>query len=74
MGGYFKVWRKIEDSKSWSRGALYRGLMITLLQKANWKQGYFHGQEILPGALAFRASLPVPGLRWRASLTCRGIR
>ena len=52
VGGYFKVWRKIEDSKSWSRGALYRGLMITLLQKANWKQGYFHGQEILPGQLA----------------------
>lgn len=52
MGGYFKVWRKIEDSKSWSRGVLYRGLMITLLQKANWKQGYFHGQEILPGQLA----------------------
>ena len=52
MGGYFKVWRKIEDSKSWSRGALYRGLMITLLQKANWKQGYFNGQEILPGQLA----------------------
>ena len=52
MGGYFKVWRKIEDSKSWSRGALYRGLMITLLQKANWKQGYFQGQEILPGQLA----------------------
>lgn len=52
MGGYFKVWRKIEDSKSWSRGALYRGLMITLLQKVNWKQGYFHGQEILPGQLA----------------------
>ena len=35
MGGYFKVWRKIEDSKSWSRGALYRGLMITLLQKVS---------------------------------------
>ncbi|WP_337430936.1 MarR family transcriptional regulator [Bilophila sp.] len=52
MGGYFKVWRKIEDSKSWSRGALYRGLMITLLQKANWKPGYFHGQEVLPGQLA----------------------
>ena len=51
MGGYFKVWRKIEDSKSWSRGALYRGLMITLLQKANWKQGYFHGQEILSACL-----------------------
>ena len=51
--GFFKIYRKIEDSKAWSRGALYRGLMITLLQKANWKQGYFHGQKILPGQLAF---------------------
>ena len=53
MGGYFKVWRKIEDSKSWSRGALYRGLMITLLQKANWKQGYFHGHYLLLSILRF---------------------
>lgn len=30
--GFFKIYRKIEDSKAWSRGALYRGLMITLLQ------------------------------------------
>lgn len=51
--GFFKIYRKIEDSKSWSRGALYRGLMITLLEKANWKRGFFHGQEILPGQLAF---------------------
>ena len=51
--GFFKIHRKIEDSKSWSRGALYRGLMITLLEKANWKRGFFHGQEILPGQLAF---------------------
>ena len=53
MGGYFKVWRKIEDSKSWSRGVLYRGLMISLLEKENWKRGFLHGQEILPGQLAF---------------------
>ena len=51
--GYFKIYRKIEDSKSWSRGALYRGLMITLLEKANWKRGFFHGQEVLPGQIAF---------------------
>ena len=51
--GFFKIYRKIEDSKSWSRGALYRGLMITLLEKANWKRGFFYGQEILPGQLAF---------------------
>jgi biotin operon repressor len=51
--GFFKIYRKIEDSKSWSRGVLYRGLMISLLEKANWKRGFFHGQEILPGQLAF---------------------
>ena len=51
--GYFKVWRRIEDNRSWSRGALYRGLMITLLEKANWKHGCFHGREVLPGQLAF---------------------
>lgn len=54
--GYFKVWRKVEDNKSWSRGALYRGLMITILQKANWKKGYFHGYEIQPGQMAFSGS------------------
>lgn len=54
--GYFKVWRKIEDNKSWSRGAIYRGLMITILQKANWKKGYFHGYEIQPGQFAFSGS------------------
>lgn len=27
--------------------------MITLLEKANWKRGFFHGQEILPGQLVF---------------------
>lgn len=54
--GYFKVWRKIEDNRSWSRGLEYRGLMITLLEKANWKRGYFHGQEVLPGQLACSCS------------------
>lgn len=54
--GYFKVWRRIEDNRSWSRGLEYRGLMITLLEKANWKRGYFHGQEVLPGQLACSCS------------------
>lgn len=48
-GGWFCIWRKIEDNISWSRGVEYRGLMITILQKANWKKGFFLGHEILPG-------------------------
>ena len=67
MGGYFKVWRKIEDSKSWSRGARPWADDPPLLQKANWKQGYFHVGKSCQW-------LACSGLRWRASLTCRGIR
>lgn len=48
-GGWFCIWRKIEDNISWSRGIEYRGLMITILQKANWKKGFFLGHEIMPG-------------------------
>jgi len=47
--GWFCIWRKIEDNVSWSRGMEYRGLMITILQKANWKQGFFMGQKVEPG-------------------------
>ena len=47
--GWFCIWRKVEDNISWSRGAEYRGLMITILQKANWKEGFFLGHKIMPG-------------------------
>ena len=50
--GYFKFWRKAEDSVSWSRGLLYQGLMINFLRRANWKVGYFQGKKILPGQFA----------------------
>lgn len=50
--GWLKVWRKIEDNSSWSRGIEYRGLMLTVLQKANWKSGFFQGKEIMPGQFA----------------------
>lgn len=50
--GWLKVWRKIEDNSSWSRGIEYRGLMLTVLQKANWKTGLFQGREIMPGQFA----------------------
>lgn len=54
--GWFCIWRKIEDNVSWSRGIEYRGLMITILQKANWKQGFFMGQKIEPGQLPTSAA------------------
>lgn len=53
--GWLCLWRKIEDSSSWTRGADYRGLMITILQKANWKNGYFMGDKIHYGQFATSA-------------------
>lgn len=50
--GWLKVWRKIDRNKSWSCGVEYRGLMITILQKAAWKTEFFMGNEIMPGQLA----------------------
>ena len=50
--GYLKLWRKLENSKSYSRGAVSRALILTLLVKANWSKGYFHGMEIQPGQIA----------------------
>lgn len=50
--GYLKLWRKLENSKSYSRGAVSRALILTLLVKANWSQGYFHGMEVQPGQIA----------------------
>lgn len=53
--GWLCLWRKIEDSSSWTRGSDYRGLMITILQKANWKNGYFMGDKIHSGQFATSA-------------------
>ncbi len=50
--GFFKFFRKIEDNRSWSRGAIYRGVMASLLQKANWKPSYFLGELIAEGEVA----------------------
>lgn len=51
--GYLKIWRKIVDSQSWSRGALHRAVMLTLLVKANWKPSHFAGKRIDAGQVAF---------------------
>lgn len=53
--GWLCLWRKIEDSSSWSRGVDYRGLMLTILQKTNWKPGFFMGDKIEPGQFATSA-------------------
>lgn len=50
--GYLKFWRRAEDSRVWSRGIEYRGLLITLLARANHKESYFLGQRIQPGQIA----------------------
>lgn len=50
--GYIKFWRRAEDSCVWSRGIEYRGLLITLLARANYHESSFGGEKILPGQLA----------------------
>lgn len=47
--GYLKLWRKIEDSISWSRGLEYRGLICSILVRTSRKKTAFRGEEILPG-------------------------
>lgn len=50
--GYFKVWRKIEDSQSYNRSSIHRALLLTIFVKANWKGGFFCGRDIAPGQIA----------------------
>lgn len=63
--GYFKFWRKAEDSSSWNRGLMYQGLMVNLLNRAVWKKGSYQGHELQPGQFGvvmshFAESLEVP--------------
>ncbi len=53
--GFIHIWRKVVDSRSWSRGPLHRALLVTLVVKANWKTGFFMGKTIEAGQLATSA-------------------
>lgn len=48
--GYFKVWRKQEDSAFWSMGAVYIGIWMAILHRANHKEGWFRGEKVDPGS------------------------
>ena len=50
--GFIKLWRKLKDSRCYSRGGVHRALLLTLFTEANWKVGHFRGEEILPGQWA----------------------
>lgn len=50
--GYYKAWRKITDSVSWSRGLEFRGLMHSILVRANRKPIPFRGEMIPAGSFA----------------------
>ena len=50
--GFIKLWRKLKDSKCYSRGGVHRALLLTLFTEANWKAGHFRGEDILPGQWA----------------------
>ena len=51
--GFIKCWRCAEDSWAWSRGALHRGVMLTILLKVAWKDCYYRGDELKAGQFAF---------------------
>lgn len=53
--GFVKVWRKIQDSRSYSRSSLHRALMLTLLIRASWKASWYRGREVCPGQIATSA-------------------
>lgn len=48
--GYLKLWRRMEDSVTWSRGLEYRGLMCSILLRTNRLKTVFRGVEIQPGS------------------------
>ena len=51
--GYIKIWRIAEDSRAWSRGAVHRGVMLTILLKVAWKDCYYRGEDLKAGQFAF---------------------
>ena len=51
--GYIKIYRKMLDSKSASRGANYIAMMVYLLLKACWNEGAFKGKVLAKGEVAF---------------------
>ena len=50
--GFVKLWHRLKDSKCYSRGGVHRALLLTLFTEANWKEGFFRGETILPGQYA----------------------
>ena len=50
--GYYKSWRKITDSVSWSRGLEYRGLIHSILVRVNHKPIPFRGEIVPRGSFA----------------------
>lgn len=50
--GFMKLWRKLKDSRCYSRGGVHRALLLTLFTEVNWKVGHFRGEIIGPGQIA----------------------
>lgn len=68
--GYIKLWRKMLDSKSASRGANYIAMMVYLLLRANWSSSSYKGRDLQPGELA----VTLPGLSDALGLSIQTVR
>lgn len=47
-----KLWHRLKDSRCYSRGGIHRALLLTIFTEANWKPGFFRGENIQPGQFA----------------------
>lgn len=53
-GGFFKVYRKAQQSAFWTKKPYvnYRAVWLTMLMMTNWKEGFFDGHTIKVGQFA----------------------
>tara|TARA_R110000803_G_scaffold205530_3_gene272258 strand:+ start:219 stop:971 length:753 start_codon:yes stop_codon:yes gene_type:complete len=73
MGDWIKLHRKMLDSAAMSDDWICR-LWITCLCRANWKAGWFKGEQIDPGSFAFASRLFAERLKVSRPRLERGLR
>lgn len=50
--GYIKLWNKLKDSRSYSRGGVHRAVLLTIFAEATRRTSFFKGVELKPGQMA----------------------
>lgn len=50
--GFIKLWNKLKDSRSYSRGGVHRAVLLTIFAEATRRTSFFKGVELKPGQMA----------------------